>query len=602
MSRLDRKIGECRLSQLIEAGGRWSLSGDARQLFSARWDRKDKATYSLFEVKTNKWLWSFETADEILATTFSEDQKFILVMVSERAAENPVSLVWLDREKGKELRRVKLPGNGKVIPYESHGSVVVDTKEGTFVCKNAGNDHPLYFIDKKKGAVRELLAGQEEFVAHEDNWNVLVQPKTASIVALHHGKTLHLFSNDSGKLTPIHQVQAGSATYVNDDIINVHFNDAGDRLVVGSLQQTVIIDLAKPHQIHKRLDTGSATSDFSADGEFLVFWDRGGAWPFQTKDWASIREERSKKEAFHCCPIEAIAFSPESGLIATGDGHRYLVWSLGDKEPSAQLTSPRGTDGCQMNSLAWGAGGKSLLGSDGWDVLQWDLGQPLSSPGADPVDGTVAFGALQSRSERKMLEVATDASGRYAVVIDRKSATYYDMQNPGASRNLKIDPTDFGYRPRSFQVDGENQRLILSTTANIQLVGLGASQDPFVKKLGPDERILRGRTGEILVLEKSRDRKKVTLHSKKIEDGTTTSSLEIGNGDFHLPSVKVSPDGSLILLGLDNTLVVMDWESKKVLREISSPSAMTSGAISPDNHYVALGATNRAIYLWKIRE
>ncbi|MFT6862465.1 MAG: WD40 repeat protein [Akkermansiaceae bacterium] len=252
---------------------------------------------------------------------------------------------------GKVTKEVKMEG---ITTFNRRASIE-DSKHGTYLTWRCKDGSKCFFISAG-GDQAEALDEKLELEQGEDlSWTIMVQPKEERWLTFHQSERLTLFERKDGRLVRVQKVESGGSYYGNDDCSNVRFSPEGDRLVIGSDYRTLIIDLETPDKVEKELDNGTYFSDFTSDGEFLVFWDPGGGWPVRTKDWVNLRTETAKKSAFHCCPIETVSVSPDGAMIATTDYQRVLIWAVESGNLLAELTSPRlaNDEKCLIHRPAW---------------------------------------------------------------------------------------------------------------------------------------------------------------------------------------------------------------------------------------------------------
>ena len=616
MVKLDRKLGECTTEQVIEAGGGWAYSNRSNLLFAGRPNTDGSnsnihsepgggLSYSCFDLKSNDELWSFSNDRPILSATFSFDQKSVIVLAGESSGgkfkyRGTATLFWFDARTGGELKKLDLPGESSFVPYHYYDGTLVDTKDTTFVFRKSEKEPQIYGV--KRDSVTAIPLDKEFGIetGSDLDWKMRIQPIEGKWMTLHHRQEVKVYQLMDGKFVEQGAFESGPSRFGYDDCSNVRFTPDGRRLVAGSDRNTLIVDI-QSNKTEKVLERGTNNLEFTSDGKFLVSWGKGGAWPTKVSNWQSVRNERVKREVFHCCPIETVGFSPDSKYLVSGDNHRFIVWNALNGKAVAELTTKRSEKErfYRMQSLVWDLSKGLVYGSDGFGVVKWPIAGFAGGSGVSRLKGTLAFETLKRPGSRSgLIDVSMDSSGEHMVVSDQRSILY---RGPSGSRELKKVPlygVDIISGPRSFGVKPDLECVFVASGGVLTRIDLAGVTKP--KYMPGTFLALSIGGGNYLSLD---HRKKGELEVRGLVDGLVAKTLKADVSRYSVFSL--SPDGKFFAYHsstptLRSQVTLIDVEQGKTVAKIPVPSQVMSLAISPDGKMLAAGCHNRAVQVWEI--
>jgi len=280
-------------------------------------------------------------------------------------------------------------------------------------------------------------------------------------------------------------------------------------------------------------------------------------------------------------PVTAVAFSPDSKLLASGSYGNVAVWDLTGVKPAKFLTNVLGA----VNDLRFSPDGKLLAVAGGQPSAKGDL--RLYQVGDWKLLGVlrghddVVFSAAFSQDGRYLASASFDKTVRVWNVIQLKE----EYVHTGHS--------DFVYAV-AFSPDGKYL--------------VSASKDRTVKMVealtGKSAFTFSGMNEDVLAVAFSPDGKQVvssgfeaSLHWWNPQTGERTR-LQGGHG-VATNELAYSKDGSrLISAGSDTTVRVWNPASAALIRSIGVGSIVYAAAISPDNKRVASGSFDGLVRVW----
>ena len=311
---------------------------------------------------------------------------------------------------------------------------------------------------------------------------------------------------------------------------------------------------------------------WSGDDRWLAIGARTGevvVWDVDDPTQAESRKELTE----HRRPIEALAFSPEGGLLASADGGELRLWDMGGEamgEPRGafkELTGP--TTRLQFNEAA-----SRLFGLSGGKVRIWPIAPSgpavrLGKPTTLPADGAI-------------VAMAVDQEGRQIITGDTRGVvlvwrSHGDTWTSSAGTTHAGEIVAIQLRPR------QGGFVSLASDRTLSLVDLAAARRqhsrPPVYHLGPLQAAPRQ-----LAVDPS-GRRALTIDDAGVAElwnleARETSSTRFAEQPRQVNVVTATSDQSVVVAGeLDGSLRV--WN---LLLEGGSSGAHLLGEHSPSEH------------------
>jgi hypothetical protein len=321
-------------------------------------------------------------------------------------------------------------------------------------------------------------------------------------------------------------------------------------------------------------------------------------------DQAQLREFPA-----HCCPITDAGFSITGRWILSNDRRSLLLWTR-EGDIVAELASPNEEvrPRIDMQSPVIVERLRKIYAADGWNFIEWDLDEVderrRKFPGFQPrVVGKVAFGGRKpGQEEPEHMTLGLDKSGKRLVTATRTTFIYRDLDDPAAATRLQVGNHDVFMMPREIRIPDAGGEVLLKSAS--ELLGL----DPEGKK--PPRLLSRncaaaatpaGRSFDVL-----RIKGEVVVAAKPFgaaEPGKDRMTLPGRWQWASTPVSRATPDGRWLVLTRPThtrsspcSLVIVDWERKKIAREIPLPWMATTLELSGDATRLLVGSFNRSLY------
>ena len=287
------------------------------------------------------------------------------------------------------------------------------------------------------------------------------------------------------------------------------------------------------------------------------------------------------KTHFDLLALYSIAISPDSKLLASGDGDTVKLWSL----PEGKLLQTLSGHNYRVDCLAVSPDGKLLASGDGNTVKLWSL-----------PDG-------------KLLQTLTWHSDCLIISPDGKLLASWDSDG---IVNLWSLPD--GKPLQTLSVRSGNNWLYLAIAISPDSKLLASWGDDNAVKLWslPDGNLLQTLTGhservrclaispDVKLLASGSDDNTVKLWS--LPDGKLLQTLT-GHGSYVI-CLAISPDIKLLASGSgDNTVKLWNLPNGKLVQTLTGHgSSVTCLAISPDNKLLASGSSDGTVKLWSLAD
>lgn len=624
LMKLDRATGDSTLVQKIEAGGNWCYIPKGNLLFAGRYEQREAGTktleihkdikrvYECFELSSNQSLWTLPQDSEVLSASLSYDgSQLIILHVGDPVpgtGHGPTWLTWHDAKSGKQTRKIDLPDRGSIQEEHYDRRAIVDTPEVTYVSRISREAYQCFQVDRKGDSAVRLVGGDERFQGTQSmeqggKWSIEVSDDFKWL-AFHDTQQVVLFKREGAELREVETFQSNYEMSMGDDLRNVTFTTRSTHLIVGSMKGTKLFDLAT-EKVQKEFKAGTVLSEVSADGSMLVFWHDGGSLAVDLRTGKEIGEKIERREIRHICPVISFSFSADGRYLMAADYAHFIVWDVGTGKALALLASPKEKDPefrGVSSPLIIDKHGK-VYGTDGWDVLEWDLEKIRSNRGTEPIVGKVAFGR-PGNTQRAMydIDIAVDKAGERFVEADMEAMWYFKLSDPQQRTKLQVSP-DHLYRPRKFHFTEAEGALLVSNLGHSSIVGLNGTDPPIVLKkkafaITPSE----------MAYSASHNRGKMVASRYQVGDddlvGQDQVTLEDAQFGLEWSKMDVTNDNRLLVYlnteRLWDEISVYDWEKKQVVRTFKSPSEIRCVKISPDGRYLATAGVEGKIYLWDL--
>jgi serine/threonine protein kinase len=293
----------------------------------------------------------------------------------------------------------------------------------------------------------------------------------------------------------------------------------------------------------------------------------------------------------HSKSVEAVAFSPDGKLLASGDGDltegpTTLLWDTESGKQLGTLVGPRGTGGASVNAVAFSPDGKLLAAGGnflGDSTRLWNV-----------ADRQLVGALAQSRSIMKSLAFSPDGK-ILAGVTHTGSIKVWDV----ASRQVKIGlPDGAGSRNVVFSPDGtlianggKGSEVRLSDAATGRTVRTITDATGSDVAFSPD--------GQTLAVPDADG--KNTLRLWDVATGTSKAVFD-RTKDITTTSVLFSPDGKTVAgWGLGNVIQLWDVATQRVRATLVGASGNVNTVVfDSTGTRIASGDRDKTIRIWNL--
>ncbi len=540
------------------------------------------------------------------------------------------------------------PNSAQVQPRELAWWAVAVAPDGKTVATAHGNGDT-------KGVVRvwELASGKVVWSADEPSGtrSVAISPDGTTVATGSFDRGIRLYDIDSGEAWARSDAAAGHTSGVNA----VRFFAGGKLLVSAGLDKTVRVwnvDAVRakraagkpvsfpPVVVFEGHTQGVLSADGTADGRLLI----SGGHDRTARLWAMPDPVPPmgnppavvKKELFqftgHTNTVEAVCFSPDGALAATGGwDNQLIVRSVADKKTAFAAALPRrvlavafSADGTR---LAVGTGTQAASGQPG-DVRVWDVAARKQAA-LDHPDGVV--GVALTPDGKTVAAVGRDAAlhlwpyaGKERRTLRPDGAVRYTAQPIlAAAVSPNGDLLAFATESKSVHVlDRRTGVLAAELTGHEDVVaGLAFSPDgQTLATASHDKSIklwnaanwkvrheLKGHTGWVMAVAFAPDGQTLATggYDKSVRLWNAATGALKATWNEHTAGVRAvafSPDGTRLVSGGSDRLVRV-WnvaDGKVVVALKGHKGVVRSVAFAPDGATVATGSEDRTVRLWNV--
>lgn len=609
----DREAGEMRLREVIHAGAEWCLTPDGTKLFATRLLADPfRKVAECFDFASGKSLWTVEDRLEISDAVFTPDGSRLILLhpVAADAEGRTTAVTWLDSATGDVKRQVRLPGEIYMISGSLATDYLAVSGRAVYVAVPRESQMPEGWMipDDRDEPVRlEWDKTQSDELA-----NLRIGGARRELLAVYTADVVELFREEEAGLTLLHRTEvSGSFDWSSDK--NVRFTPDHKRLLIGDCEKSLLLTtLPAERPLVKRFKGGNRLGDFTADGKFFVSVDDGGGL---IRELSTLeRADRAKLREFpaHCCPIEEAGFSFGGDWIISSDKQNLLLWTK-DGEILAELASPNqeGKRRIEMQSPVIVERLRKVYAADGWNFIEWDIGEVEERRRKFPgfqlrVVGKVVFDDRKNAiTEPEHMDITFDSTGTKLVTATRRTFVYRSLDEPEKSTELQVSKRDVFMRPREIRLSGEPGSILVKSARELLKLDPEGKDAALVLSTNctglaaPAKRIFEANGfGPAFVI--------TARVFGEAGPGADRMEMPASWKSHQCPFLQSTPDGRWVLLVRSGharlpTLAVIDWERKKVVREVSLPWTATSMDLSTDGLRLLVGSFNRSVYEFDVR-
>lgn len=536
--------------------------------------------------------WSLEVGpqEQIRGICFSKDDTKVLVACAYNS--NQCTLRVLDAASGAELERLQLPEPDGV---ESSGRSLAAWGDGFVMLRRLPNNPADTLVHVRLGPLSVETIPLKNF--GEGRTSSLCMSRDERWLVIHGNNGYELLENQNGKWTFVLDGVAAITNSGTGDLSTAIFSSNSKALLVASQSGGHVLDL-NSRKVIKELQHGCQAAAFAPDDSMLLVTNKSQLAHWETRTWTYTEGDAPQ----HVAPVSDL-LTPDATTLISSDMNSYIVWDLPSEKPRAILKSPR-RNACLMTPVA--AGGKMVVGGDGWDFIKWPLPQATTPPAVPQVvKGDLAFGGVASQEPfaRQMAIFASEDGQRFLTVPHEPVIQLRDMASPHTAKTLfALGNVPFLAGQRILFLDA-TRAAVYGARATPQVLDLGADS---VAPMPHDFK-------ESLILNVWLPQKQAyfvrqgkSIHIVEFQSGKILHSLENPLRDESIHEVVASPDEKRVAATL------MDWHGQwsVALWDVESTAFLglqelpRGGAraisFTADSSQLAVGHTNGAISLWDI--
>lgn len=592
---------EMETREAITAWGDWCLSPDGMKLLTYRLKQSGSVgTTECFDLRSGKSLWTCEVGMKTEDSIFTLDSKQVVILHSDKGG---TLISWYDPETGERKRRVTIPGEiqGRggnylgltsrslfvTIPREDHLS------EGWVI--QEGNDEPAKIaVDQTPSATPVQIE---------------VGGARRELLAMYSEDVVEIFREEDGNLTRLRRIELTPPPDGNSYSKSVRFSPDYSQLFVATSVQTWVISIQDTPQTEiKEFPTGLKMFDFTLDGKHLLSVNDGGG---AARNPATIEREDSpvfKKEPTHCCPIVDAGFSMNGRMIVSNDHHKIILWTNEGKF-LAELVSPNEKKHkcIEMQSVLFVDRTMKVFAADGYNFLEWDLreiGDRAKGPEGISlgVEGKVAFPERVAGGSGypQAMNISLDSSETNLIVATPTVFRSRPMAEPEAEIDLPVPKDDIFMKPRYVYQQDQEPRILVASAKDMWMLDPAGKEQAIRLSYNFSGFDPKAKCVFQVVDGKERPQLNAVPFGMK-QQATEVMQLPAEWKGHACSRLLVSKDSRWIVAchgqpGRTDSVAVIDWEQKKIVRDFPLNWMVTSMAFSPDDSRLLIGSFNRCVY------
>lgn len=604
--------------EVIRAQDEWCLDPAGTRLVASRYSPKTRSwVVECFDFKTGESMWTCENGIEVADAVFTPDGKQVVILhtTGTPGADGGTTAVsWLDAAAGTRKRQIRLPGSIHLM-RGGPTSYLGISHRGTYVSVPRGDDEgrdgtpDLWWIpnDADKGVPCPADTTKSNQFAQ-----IEIGGARRDLVAIYTGEVLELFQETpKGHLERISRLDVSIPERRRVTRL-ARFSPDGRELFYSDCVKSIFVSTdRKAGARERRLETGIWVGDFNPSGTHIVSVDDGGMVLHERETLARVDRAALREAPVHCCPIVEAGFSLDGDWVISNDKKHLILWTK-EGDLVAELASP--SDGqvsaVEMQTPLVLGQGKRILAADGWQFLEWDLGEVLERKKRLPgfyarVIGKAVYTDQKAGGQGpELMTLSLNAAGDKLITATRKEVLYRDLKKPGDGIRVKVPLRDIAMRPRKFWMVDTEPGVFARAAGSV--FGLDPS--------GKDEPILINSwihgfdPGTQLVFSVSTEGARKVLNCRPpARGGKPAVKIDLPDewGQHFFGDVVASPDSRWIVTshgesGAIPSLAVIDREQGRVIRDLRLPWTTTSLEFSHDGRFLAVGASNRCTHVFDV--
>ena len=601
--------------EVIQVTAEWCLDPAGEKLMASRYSEETrKISVECFDFNTGVSLWTCEKGIEVADVVFSPDGKQVILFHTMASNEEgkKAAVSWLDAVTGDRIRQVVLEGEFGIRTSGLRSNYIGMTSKKVYVsvCRKSNIPEVWSIANDEDHAV--LCSIDKSISRHPAQ--IEIGGKKRDLVAIYNRNVLELFrENSTGELERISRTDVSLTAHRSVPQL-ARFSPDGAELFYSDCEKSIFLPTGGMRNAKaRRLEGGISEGDFNPKGTHIMSVDDGGMVLHDRETLERVDHAGMREAPIHCCPIEEAGFSLDGEWIISNDRFRLILWSR-KGELIAELASPNEGEAfaVEMQSPLVMDNGKKIVAADGWQFLEWDLSQVLARKRSRPgfyirvVGKPIYTDQKVSGKKSKHMTLSLDSTGEKLITATGDLVIYRDLAKSGEETKLNVPKREISMRPREFFFDENEGSFYARAGGSAFELDPAGKKDPNVLTTwlsGFDPRtqfsfLKKGMPGKAVII--CRPLGAVGKQDVEIELPSEWSSHFFGE---MLPS----PDSKWIVTPHGNSseisaIAVIDREKKALIRNVPLPCMVTSIEFSRDGRQLAVGASNRCVYVFDVSQ